>query len=212
MGVVVISLPNLATDVALIATTIANIEAAAPDNLRTFLNPRFMLKSSADCSTFYFDDLTDYDEVVSIDPADVAINVTFFYKDQCGEYICLCPSQPMANNGRLEFQNEMGDGEYCAVVDVVYADPITPTNIYSEQIEYCVTQKCCNNNMITLRDKIECKMAGIGCKINDFKKIGRNTTKLDNNYLKLSNMLWMIDNSNRSCRLYEVLSCLFKKI
>lgn len=211
MSVNNILLPDLATDLTLIENTIIAIEAAAALQLSDFINPRFILKSSTDCSTFYLDDATDYSEVAVIDPADVAINVTFVYRDECGD-LCICPSQPMANNGRLEFENTEGDGMYCTIIDVVYTDPITPTNIYSSRLEKCLTQKCCNNNMISLRENIECTMASIGCKINGFKKIGRPTIKFDNNYIELSNMLWMIDNSNRSCRLYEVLSCLFKKI
>ncbi len=215
MGVVNISLPNLGTEEALIATTIANIESAVPDSLSTFLNPRFIFKGSEDCSTFYLDDVTDYDEVSVVDPADVTRNVTYIYRTECGDIIP-CPSEPLSANGRLEFENTYGDGEYCVSIEVTYTitpvDPMDPVIVHTETFEECLTQSCCKNNLLDLRKEIMCCMSGLTCTIDSYKNIGRNTVKLMSKYLKMSNLLWVIDHTKQSCDDYKDIACIYKMI
>ena len=215
MAIVNISLPNLATEEALIASTIATIEGNVPDNLLTFIKPRFIFKGSADCSTFYLDDVTDYQEVSVVDVANITLNVTYIYRTSCGDIIP-CSAEPMTVNGRLEFENTYGDGEYCVSVEMIYSipniDPMLPPTVYTETIEDCLTQDCCQNKVIDLRNEIASCMASVSCKINEYKCIGRSYVKLTAKYLKMSNLLWVIDNRNSNCEDYGSLACLFKKI
>ena len=82
----------------------------------------------------------------------------------------------------------------------------------TQRVERCVTQKCCNNNIIKLRDNISCEMAKYPCKIASMKVIGKSTLKLEKDYLKLSNMLYVIDSTNQSCDVYDTINCLYKKL
>lgn len=215
MAVINISLPDLGTDLALIASSITTIEGNVPDNLLTFIKPRFIFKGSEDCSTFYLDDVTDYQEVSVVDVANIVLNTTYIYRTSCGDIIP-CSSETMTPNGRLEFENSYGDGEYCVSIEMIYTipniDPMLPPDIYTEINEECLTQNCCQNKLIDLRKEIACCMAAASCKINEFKCIGRSYVKLTSRYLKMSNLLWVIDNTKSSCEDYNSLACLFKKI
>ena len=208
MAVVNISLPNLATEEALIASNIATIEGNAPNNLLTFIKPRFIFKGSEDCSTFYLDDVTDYQEIRSVNTSNVTLNVSYIYRTKCGDVIP-CSSQPMSVNGRLTFENTYGDGEYCVSVEMTYT---IETREFTDTFEYCLTQNCCQNKVIDLRKEIASCMASLSCKIDSYKCIGRNYVKLTSRYLKMSNLLWVIDNRNSDCDDYQSFACLFKKI
>jgi len=208
MAIVNISLPNLATDVALIESTIATIEAAVPNNLLSYIKPRFIFKGSEDCSTFYLDDVTDYQEVRPVTVENVTLNVTYSYKTACGEIID-CSSNSMTVNGRLIFGNTYGDGEYCVSIQITY---VVESVTYTDTVKYCLVQDCCQNKVIDLRKEISDCMASLSCKINEYKCIGRNYFKLTSKYLQMSNLLWVMDNTNSSCDDYSSFACLFKKI
>tara|TARA_R110000868_G_scaffold30239_1_gene112105 strand:+ start:2605 stop:3270 length:666 start_codon:yes stop_codon:yes gene_type:complete len=221
MAVNYISLPDLGTELALIADEISTIEGNVPNSLLSFVIPKFIFKGSADCSTFYLDDITSY-PVDVIFPSftitySTTLSVTYIYRTACGDVIP-CSSEPMALNGRLEFENTYGDGEYCVSIDVVLIRTFTggdnPPVIetFTGTFEECLTQNCCLNSLNDLRKEIADCMAAFSCKINEFKCIGRNYVKLTSRYLKMSNLLWVIDHTDSSCSDYENLKCLFKKI
>jgi len=221
MAVNYISLPNLGTDIALIESEITAIEDAAEEaewnnTLIPHIKPRFIFKGSEDCSTFYLEDVTDYQEIRPTDTDDVSINVTFFYRTVCGD-IVPCSSEPFGVNSKATFENIYGDGKYCVKIDVTLLTeeyrtvPIVPIYI-TESFEYCLTQDCCQNKVIDLRKEIADCMASLSCKINEFKCLGRNYVKLTSRYLKMSNLLWVMDNTKSSCDDYGSFACLFKKI
>ena len=215
MAVVIISLPNLATEEALIASTIATIEGNAIDTLYTFIKPRFIFKGSEDCSTFYLDDVTDYQEVSVVDTDNVSMNVTYIYKTSCGDIID-CSAVPFGVNSRLTFQNTYGDGEYCVSIEMIYSipdiDPELPPTVYTTTVEECLTQDCCNNKIIDLRVNISNCMSETACSVDSNKDIGKSTVKLMSKYLKMSNLLWLLDHTKQGCDSYEGLACIFKSI
>lgn len=221
MAVNYISLPNLGTDVALIQTEINAIKSAAQrpqwnNTLIPHIKPRFIFKGSEDCSTFYLEDVTDYQEIRTIDTADVSINVTFFYRSFCGDIIP-CSSEPLGVNSKTTFENIYGDGQYCVKIDVTLLTeeyrtvPIVPITI-TESFEYCLIQNCCQNKVIDLRKELVCCMTSFSSTISSYKNIGRSVVELMERYSKMSNLLWVIDHTCSSCSDYENLKCLFKKI
>ena len=221
MAVINISLPNLGTELQEIALYISDIEAHVPENLLSFVNPQFVFKGSADCSTFYLDDVTaNYPISTGGDTTTLystTLNVTYIYRTACGDVVP-CPSEPMALNGRLEFENTYGDGEYCVSIDVVLTRTIIVGNdppvidTFTDTFEECLTQKCCLNSLNNLRKELVDCMASFTSTINSYKNIGRSVVKLMERYLKMSNLLWVIDHTDSSCSDYENLKCLFKKI
>jgi hypothetical protein len=215
MAVNYISLPDLGTDLALIADEISIIEGSVPDNLLTFVNPQFVFKGSADCSTFYLDDVTSSYAVFEVGYFfRFDLNVTHSYRTPCGD-IVICNSEPMALNGRLEFENTYGDGEYCVSIEVTLTRVRIEDGqetIYIDTFEECLTQKCCLNSLNNLRKELVDCMASFTSTINSYKNIGRSVVKLMERYSKMSNLLWVIDHTDSSCSDYENLKCLFKKI
>ena len=215
MAVINISLPNLETDLQEIAFYISNIEQNVPDSLLTFVDPKFVFKGSADCSTFYLDDVTSSYAVFEVGYFfRFDINVTHSYRTPCGD-IVICSSEPMALNGRLEFENTYGDGEYCASIEVTLTRVRLEDGqetIYTDTFEECLTQKCCLNNLNNLRKELVDCMASFSSTISSYKNIGRSVVELMERYSKMSNILWVIDHTESSCSDYENLKCLFKKI
>jgi hypothetical protein len=216
MAVENISLPNLGTELALIESTISNIVSNIPADLYTYVTPCFIFKGSEDCSTFYLDDKTVYETDQGDETVEFFLNVTYVYRTICGDVIP-CPSEPMTLNGRLEFENTYGDGKYCVQIEVTASAtnkraPLDPPTIYTKVIEECLTQDCCRNDINDLRREVAQCMADFACNINTLKVIGRSVLKLEKRYLKMSNILWVIDNTNDSCESYHDLKCLFKKI
>tara|TARA_R110000787_G_scaffold135568_2_gene247896 strand:+ start:5165 stop:5824 length:660 start_codon:yes stop_codon:yes gene_type:complete len=219
MAVNYISLPDLGTELALIADEISIIEENITPDVFNLLKPTFIFKGSEDCSTFYLEDVTSYtvwdgSKYIYLDENKAALNVTYFYRTACGDIID-CSSEPMTVHGKLSFENIYGDGEYCVSIEVTYTEPperFTPEIVYTTTVEECLTQNCCLNSLNDLRKEIADCMAAFSCKINEFKCIGRNYVKLTSRYLKMSNLLWVIDHTDSSCSDYENLKCLFKKI
>jgi hypothetical protein len=225
MAVNYISLPDLETDLALIEELKEVIEDNITPNLfygltnPYGLKPTFIFKGSEDCSTFYLEDVTSYtiwtgSKYIVYDENKTTLNVTYFYRTACGDIID-CSSEPMAVHGKLSFENTHGDGEYCVSIEVTYTEPPgrdTPEIVYTTTVEKCLVQNCCQNKVINLKKEIADCMASLSCKINEFKCLGRNYVKLTSRYLKMSNLLWVMDNTCTSCDDYQNLKCLFKKI
>ena len=103
-------------------------------------------------------------------------------------------------------------------IDVVLTRTIIVGNdppvidIFTDTFEECLTQKCCLNSLNNLRKELVDCMASFTSTINSYKNIGRSVVKLMERYLKMSNLLWVIDHTDSSCSDYENLKCLFKKI
>jgi hypothetical protein len=215
MAVINISLPNLQNELQEIALYISDIEANVPENLLSSVNPQFVFKGSADCSTFYLDDVTSSYAVFEVGYFfRFDLNVTCSYRTPCGD-IVTCSSEPMALNGRLDFENTYGDGEYCVSIEVTLTRVRLEDGqetIYTDTFEECLTQKCCLNSLNNLRKELVDCMASFTSTINSYKNIGRSVVKLMERYLKMSNLLWVIDHTDSSCSDYENLKCLFKKI
>ena len=215
MAVINISLPDLGDELALIADEISKIELNVPENLLGFVNPQFVFKGSADCSTFYLNDVTaEYPVFEGGYFFKFNLNVTHSYRTPCGD-IVICNSEPMALNGRLEFENTYGDGEYCVSIEVTLTRVRLEDGqetIYTDTFEECLTQKCCLNSLNNLRKELVDCMSSFSSAISSYKNIGRSAAKLMERYSKMSNLLWVIDHTDSSCSDYENLKCLFKKI
>jgi len=219
MAVNYISLPDLGTDLALIEELKVVIERDITFDVFNELKPTFIFKGSEDCSTFYLEDVTSYTVLVDgkyfyFDENKTSLNVTYFYRTSCGDIID-CSSEPMTVHGKLSFENTYGDGEYCVSIEVTYTEPPvrdTPEIVYTTTVEECLVQNCCQNKVIDLRKEIANCMALLSCKINKYKCIGRSYVNLTSKYLKMSNLLWVMDNTKSSCSDYDSFACLFKKI
>ena len=219
MAVNYISLPDLETDLALIADEISVIEENITPDVFNDLKPTFIFKGSEDCSTFYLEDVTSYTvwtgtKYIIFEENFASLNVTYFYRTSCGDIID-CSSEPMTVHGKLSFENIYGDGEYCVSIEVTYTEPpgrFTPEIVYTTTVEECLTQNCCLNSLNDLRKEIADCMSSFSSTISSYKNIGRSAVKLMERYSKMSNLLWVIDHTNSSCSDYENLKCLFKKI
>jgi len=199
--------------------------ANTPTGLAVFIRPRFIFKGSADCCKFYIDDKTDYTEVADLSAGTVERTVSLFFKGCCNNY-CLCPATPIEENGRLEFDNKMGDGTYLAVVNINYSyytvwdpeDGEQPEDwepeliVVSDIFEYDLTIDCCEE----LRENIICtaesKMNSILCEINQRRKVGRDWCKLMWSLYELSNVRWLMLKSCIDCNDTQLFKCYIDKI
>lgn len=177
--------------------------------LRSFIHPRFKFAVSNDCNTIYLDDATIYDEIAAVDPADVEISVELLYRNKfILETVCE-NARVMTVNGRETFNVTDGDGEYCARITMTYNQPdgLNPPIVWTETFDDCLMINCCQNKVSSLKSEIECRIADIGCKIEDYACIGRNTKHLYNALHRLQNILWCMCKFHVNCDLYELYAC-----
>jgi len=192
--------------------------------LDAFIFPRFIFKGSADCSTFYLDDMTDYNEVVDIDINEVRTNVSLYFKRCCG-LECLCPLTSISTNGRLDFDNLRGDGTYVVLIDMSYSywtvwegegDP--PVDWEPEyitvfkQIREELSIDCCKAMRENIICTTESKMNGILCEIVKRRNVGRDWCKLMWSLYELSNVRWLMLRSCIDCNDTQLFKCYVDKI
>lgn len=215
MAIKKITIPNFDEIVALARNTKNNIQKNAPKtvlDIDDYDGPCVIFKGSQDCGTIYLEDHTIYPEGRVGPEYLFEMNISFIYRTKCGDTFSCAPSEILENNGRTSFETEHGDGKYCALVTMTVTSIADPLEVYVNEYEYCVEMYCCQNNVNNLAINIADCMAEISCKINSYKNIGRNFTKLTSRYLKMSNLLWVINNTVTNCNSYDSLACLFKKI
>lgn len=210
-----IIIPNYNTVLSLLEDEIKLITNNAPKtvlDIDGYEGPCIIFKGSQDCGTIYLEDHTIYPTGRFGTEYLFEINISFVYRTKCGDTFSCAPSEVLKNNGRTSFETEYGDGKYCALVTITVTKDDDPLEVYVNEYEYCVEMYCCQNNVNNLAINIADCMAEISCKIDSYKNIGRNFTKLTSRYLKMSNLLWVINNTVTNCNSYDSLACLFKKI
>ena len=216
MAIKEIIIPNFSETLDLLANKKQDIKANAPStvlDINGYDGPCLIFKGSQDCGTIYLENHTIYPPDGRFGPEYLfEMNVSFVYRTTCGDTFSCAPSEILENHGRTSFQTEYGDGKYCALVTMTVTDLQEPFEVYVNEYEYCVEMYCCQNNVNNLAINIADCMAEISCKIDSYKNIGRNFTKLTSRYLKMSNLLWVINNTVTNCDSYDSLACLFKKI
>jgi len=215
MPVIPINTPNLATDIAQIASFIATILAGAPVTLKSFINPCWTLKPTQDCDALILQDFTDYQELTPIDLNDVVLSSTFgpFSKCDCAIIVDDCSTQFVLPNSITSYDQLNQDGLFCAEILIQYTDnvPIVPV-VYTETVKVSFEIDCCEKKYRELSYNIWGKMSDIACTITKLSKVGRNIKKLKKSYLELSNLLWLYYNSIDSCNERDKVFCIFNKI
>jgi hypothetical protein len=216
MPVIPINTPNLATDIAQIATFIATILGNAPTTLNSFFNPCWTLKPTGDCDALILTDVTDYQAITPINLDDVIISSNFGLLGDCGCEIITdgCPPNPLLPNSITTYDQLVKDGVYCAELTIQYTDNTIPSApvIYTETISVAYESDCCTKKYRALSYNIWGKMSDISCQINCLQKVGRNVKSMKKSYLELSNLLWLYYNSIDSCYESDKVFCIFNKI
>lgn len=111
------------------------------------------------------------------------------------------------------FDELCGDGTYILETSV-YIQQLDVT--YRKELKVCAT--CCEDKRCELAGTVAYKMACISCKIQERKAVGRKTHSLEEDYLRLSNIYYLLDSQNcvgkipMTCDEVELLRCSIKKI
>lgn len=139
--------------------------------------------------------------------------VTLYKENCCGGRDLVEQDSNVLGNDTKIFSNLSGDGTY--IVEIHLYSEIDGYDFKTE-IKLCA--KCCENKRDSLVETVKEKLANISCRILDFKVVGRNTKKLETNYHKLSNILYVLNYSNcygrinLTCGEVEKIKCLIVKI
>jgi len=200
---------NLSTKLDDITAIVDNIEATREPTIDDYINFCMRVKPTQDCDALFLEDYTDYQELGVVDTSLVSINATFMKKTAtCG--VPLCSSQVLVVNGKLVFENIDMDGVYGVVVEIIYSpvgfDPFTKTLYLGYTVD------CCYKKFTEVAKEIWCKMASVSCTIVKYSKVGRKISELKKNYTKLSNLMWVYDNSFDACDERDKVLCLYNKI
>ena len=146
-------------------------------------------------------------------PINYPTTVRVYKQDCCNNRELLLEQLNVLTNTPFTFDELTGDGTYYLEVSVYDEDLDID---YS--VEFKVCANCCEKKRCSLIDTLKGKMASLSCKINDYKRIGKKTRVYDEKYLKLSNMLYVLDYSGcwgripLSCDEVELLKCSIAKI
>lgn len=185
---------------------------------------------SAPVSNFFTDtlrsirsnDCCSYISYTSFYDVDVRIGVVYFtnldlYRlDCCGGRVLVENKTNISSHtvGPVVFDTDICDGSYVLVVS--YTEPKSGTT-YTEELEICL--KCCAEKRSSLVCTIKSKMSDISCKINQYQAVGRRVLSLQKSYLKLSNILYVLNERSccgmlipLTCEEVEKLNCLIQTI
>jgi hypothetical protein len=208
MPIININTPNLIADLAQIVASEIIIEDSRVLVFSDIINAVFALKPTQDCDTLQLFDFTDYQELENVNMDNLTINVYLARHSSCGEIIEYCSTE-IQPNVTTTFENLKEDGLYCAIVQIDYIRDLVPyTSIIHESYE----KDCCTELFSKLASEMKIKMAKIGCSIVKFSKVGRNIVKLKDSYLKISNLMWVYNNSVDSCYEGDKVHCIYNKI
>jgi hypothetical protein len=140
-------------------------------------------------------------------------DLKLYKEDCCGRRTCIAQNLANPTNTPVTWDQLDGDGTY-VLVSSAYVPSLDVT--YDIELKVCAT--CCEDKRNSLISEVIYKMACISCKIQERKKIGRDTSFLEDDYLKLSNIYYLLDSTNcveripLSCDEVELLRCSIKKI
>jgi len=155
-----------------------------------------------------------YEKRGKVDPyVGYLTDVRIYKEDCCSERVCLYEALNVPVGQDINFDGLTGDGTYIVVITAYNVDLELD---FSTELTVCA--KCCEEKRHTLVHTLKEKMACLSCKISDFKVIGKKTRSLEEKYLKLSNMLYVLDYSGcwgkipLSCEEVEILKCSIPKI
>lgn len=188
---------------------IANSFPNDPTGMDAILNPRFLFRPNEGCDVFYLDDKTDYEEITSVDPDNVTINVSFIERFPAYDLL-ICESQVMTPNSRLTFDKlEMkDDGLYVAIINIIHDDG----TVTESTIEEILCSTCTKDCICDLADTTQLKIKDIGCAIGNRKKIGKNIIALKKDLYKLSNVHYVLCNVKLSLKEVECLACIVNSV
>lgn len=170
------------------------------------------LKSGDCCSYIEFGSTYPSLQIPPTD-ANYITTIELFKEDCCGRRTCIELRADVPGTTTQIFGNLLGDGNYVVVVS--FYDAIAD-EIYT--VELCEKLSCCDKKRSDLACSVKTKMANIACTICSRKSIGRNTKRLEKDYLILSNFLWLLSSCScagkipLTCKEVEMIKCKFKKI
>lgn len=200
---------NLAVKQASLVSIADNIEATREPTIDDYINFCMKVKPTQDCDALFLEDFTDYQELDAIDTSLVSISATFMKKTAtCG--VPMCAEKVLSVNGKLVFENIDMDGVYGVIVNITYSR--VGFNPFTKTLMIGYTKDCCAKKFTELAKTIWCKMASVSCTIVKYSKIGRKISELKKNYIKLSNLMWVYDNSYDGCYEIDKVYCLYNKI
>jgi len=177
-----------------------------------YVNTRRSIRSNDCCSNISY---------TSYYPPEVRLgslyytNLDLYRLDCCGvRYLIESKINISADTvGEVIFETDICDGSYELVV--WYDDG--KGSILSVTLSICLN--CCTEKRNTLVCTIKSKMSVISCKINQYQRIGRRVFSLEKSYLKLSNILYVLNERSccgmlipLTCEEVEKLNCLIQTI
>lgn len=178
-----------------------------------FNNTKRILISGPCCSyvqfkSVYSGDNTDY--------ANMNIILEVYSVNKVGERTCVYQGSFLPSSHYF-LDNNLGDTTYVFVLSLTY----TPSGgseeaTLTEELEICLD--CCLDKRENLVSVLTRKMSSISCKIQDFKAIGKKVFDLEKSYLKLSNLYYLLNDTNcrglidLSCEEINKIDCIIKKI
>jgi hypothetical protein len=184
--------------------------ADSPFNI--FYNKTFRsLKMGECCESISFD--SSFDSTGNPAFENYPTDLTLYKEDCCGRRNCISQNSQHQTNYPITWDNLSGDGTY-VLVSSVYIPNLDTT--YTIELKVCAD--CCDKKRISLCNDVSNRMACISCKIQERKSVGRNVELLENDYLKLSNIYYLLNSTNcvgkipLSCDEIELLKCSIKKI
>jgi hypothetical protein len=211
-----INTPNLVTDVASIASITATQQGAATTVFSDVINLCFQLKPTQDCDAMILHDFTDYQELGTVDLNDLTITFSYGIQTDCGVEE-ICAGLPFTPNSQYTINDLSKDGCYVVSVHIEYSgtggttdDPIVFDYTHDFDVHY--EKDCCSASFKVVDDNIIAEMRTILGSICTLSKVGRKIKHLKDNYVKLSNLNWLYNNSKDPCSERDKVLCMFNKI
>lgn len=179
-------------------------------SLTDYLHSCFILKH--DCENIFVEDKTDYlgnEALVTLELISIVHKRGNVNLQNCG------PALPieLSLGSRNVYEAIYGNGNYMftwrfTITIPSEVDGEEPT-IYTFEVSDCIYLECCKDDIIGLINLIKSKISTLGCKINDFELIGRNTNKLYDTLFALNNALFLLSTSKERsyCSDAELVNC-----
>lgn len=153
-----------------------------------------------DCANMVVKDLTDYTDV---NTDNLTMTITVVKKNCYERDITVVANTTFTAGSTVMFTSADGiaDGsEYCVTINSSYS---VGGDTYTNENEICRTLDCCKEKVCSLRAKIKCKMAQVGCRMKDNMRMGKKVSNWQTVLYKLTLMLNLLDSCGANCDDYE---------
>jgi len=190
-----------------------NQPCVALPSVYDYVYPCFVIKH--DCNNIFVEDKSDYTlpnniivELISIEHKSGVLSL-----QNCGTPVPVV----LPLGSKRTYEALYGNGKYTFVwritVVLIDEDTLEETTLVYEHTE-CVKLECCEEDICGLKDLIKSKITKLGCKINEYELMGRDTKKLYNALFALGNALFYISTSKEKnyCEDAALVNCFLNSI